>query len=109
MKNKTSLQLVIAALLCFGLIHSVVAQQPCQPPALPTAAVGQNIFNADQEMDLGDAVAEHVQRDYHVIDDPEVTAYLRSIGERLTRHLPPTNLRFQFFLIDLNDVNAFTL
>jgi len=60
-------------------------------------------------MHLGDAVAEHVQRDHRVISDEELTSHLRRIGERLTKHLPPTTLRFQFFLFDVNDVNAFTL
>lgn len=109
MKNKTYLQLFLVAVMCWAQAQPLAAQQHCQPPALPGSGAGQNIFSAEQEMDLGDAIAEHVQRDYRVIDDPEVTAYLRRIGERLTRHLPPTNLRFQFFLFDLNDVNAFTL
>ena len=60
-------------------------------------------------MHLGDAVAEHIQRDHRVISDEQLTSHLRKIGERLTKHLPPTALRFQFFLFDVNDVNAFTL
>lgn len=60
-------------------------------------------------MDLGDAVAQHIQHAHRVIDDEAVTAYLRRIGDRLIKHLPPTDLRFQFFLFDINDVNAFTL
>lgn len=50
-----------------------------------------------------------LQRDHAIIDDAEVTAYLKRIGERLTQHLPPTQLKFQFFVFDINDVNAFTL
>jgi len=60
-------------------------------------------------MDLGDAIAEHVQRDHRIVNDEELSSHLRRIGERLTKHLPPTSLRFQFFLFDVNDVNAFTL
>ena len=44
-----------------------------------------------------------------MIDDEQVSKYLRGIGERLIKNLPPTNLRFQFFLFDINDVNAFAL
>ena len=70
---------------------------------------GENIFNEQQEMDLGDAVAEHLQRNFQIVSDEEVTKYLRGIGERIIKNLPPTKLRFQFFLFDINDVNAFTL
>ncbi|MDQ5846152.1 MAG: M48 family metalloprotease, partial [Acidobacteriota bacterium] len=81
----------------------------CQAPLPATLSSSQNIFSEQQEMDLGDAVAEHLQRNHRVIDDEEVTGHLRRIGERLIKHLPPTSLRFQFFLFDVNDVNAFTL
>jgi WD40 repeat protein len=109
MKKDNGLQILIPVLLSGVLAAPLAAQQKCQLPALPSPTAGQNIFSESQEEDLGDAVAEHVQRDYRVIDDAEVTAYLRRIGERLTKQLPPTNLHFQFFLFDLNDANAFTL
>lgn len=109
MKAQNSLPCCVLLLsLCLTAVP-LAGQQPCQPPKLPIPLTGQNIFNESQEMDLGDAVAQHLQRDYRVIDDDEVTGYVRRIGERIIKHLPPTNLQFQFFLIELNDVNAFTL
>jgi WD40 repeat protein len=109
MKQKTLIQgCMLAVSVCFSAMH-LAGQQTCQLPKLPAQLSAQNIFNESQEMDLGDAVAQHLQNAHRVIDDEEVTAYLRRIGERLTKHLPPTNLRFQFFLFDINDVNAFTL
>jgi hypothetical protein len=84
------------------------AQQPCIPPT-PQASREPNIFTEEQEVDLGDAIAEQLQRNFRVFDDDEVTGYLRSIGERVVKHLPPTKLRFQFFLVDLSDANAFVL
>lgn len=109
MKARSPRQFLLLLLLC-GLVTSPLqAQQNCQPPALPVPITGENIFNEQQEMDLGDAVAEHLQRNYQIIVDEEVTKYLRGIGERIIKNLPPTNLRFQFFLFDINDVNAFTL
>jgi beta-barrel assembly-enhancing protease len=84
------------------------AQQPCRPPT-PQVSREPNIFTEEQESDLGDAIAEQVQRNFRVIDDDEVTAYLRRIGERIVKHLPPTKLRFQFFLVDLPEANAFVL
>ena len=100
----------LAALLVLTIIYPASAQQqPCSPPvALPTATE-PNIFTEEQEIYLGDAVAEHIQRSYKVIEDAELTAYLTSIGNRLTKHLPLNRLRFQFFLVDLPDANAFVI
>jgi predicted Zn-dependent protease len=67
-----------------------------------------NIFTEQQEVDLGDAAAEHIQGDFQVID-ADINDYLRQVGERIVKHIPPTHFRFQFFLVDLPDVNAFAL
>src|SRR5215475_13823515 len=98
-------------LLLPALIQASVtinAQQPCRPPT-PQLSREPNIFTEEQEGDLGDAIAEQIQRNFRVIDDDEVTGHLRRIGERVVKHLPPTRLRFQFFLVDLPEANAFVL
>lgn len=83
--------------------------QRCQPPVLRANAREQNIFNAQQEMDLGDAVAEHLQRSIRVIDEPQLTAYLQRIGDRVVKNLPDSGIKFRFFIIELPDANAFAL
>ena len=50
-----------------------------------------------------------IQRSFRVIDDEEITSYLNTIGQRIVKHLPPTNLRFKFMLVDIPDANAFVL
>lgn len=105
-----NLPLLFALLLILTLIYPTTAQQQQCAPPLPSASRSEpNIFTEEQEIYLGDAVAEYIQKDYKVIEDPEVTAYLTTIGERLTRHLPLNKLRFQFFLVDLPDANAFVI
>jgi WD40 repeat protein len=97
-------------LLVLITFHSVSAQQqPCTQPLTLPAATEPNIFSDEQEIILGDAVAEHIQKNYRVIEDPEITDSLTRIGQRLTKHLPINRLRFQFFLVDLPDANAFVL
>ena len=94
--------------LCL-LVTCVRAQQACpQPPALDRVT-GKNIFNDRQEVDLGDAMAENLSRDFALIDDPALTARLAELGTRLAMHLPPNQMQFRFFLIDLPEINAFSL
>src|ERR1700736_953454 len=87
----------------------VRTQTRCQAPALPASAREPNIFNSQQETDLGDAISEQLQRNFKVIYDDAVAAYLQQIGDRLLRQLPPTNLHFQFLLYDQPEANAFAL
>ncbi|HEV7683519.1 MAG TPA: M48 family metalloprotease [Pyrinomonadaceae bacterium] len=110
MHSRIQLHLFVALLLGSILAYSVAAQpQTCLPPVALPAPTEPNIFSEEQEIYLGDAIAEHIQKNYHVIEDVEVTAYLTRIGERLTKHLPLNRLHFQFFLVDLPDANAFVL
>ncbi len=109
MNLRCALRILLALLACSLAPYSLQAQQGCQPPpALATAGTTEaNIFSPQQEMDLGDAIAEHFHRSFRAIEDEEVTGYFQRIGERILKHVPPTNLRFQFFLFDQPVANAF--
>ncbi len=97
------------AVLLLFLTATSFGQQSCPAPnAVVTPAPG-NIFSDQQEMDLGDAFAEQFERDFHVIQDDSLNAYLQNLGEKLVRQMPPTSLRFRFRLVELPIVNAFTL
>jgi hypothetical protein len=58
------------ALLVFvflvGALMVSAQTRPCQPPALQAPPRGSNIFTEEQESDLGDAIAEHLQREVRV-------------------------------------------
>ena len=70
---------------------------------------GKNIFTDEQEIDLGAAMADSLAREFAGIDEPTLTAHLEELGARLAGYLPPNNLRFRFYLIELPEVNAFSL
>jgi hypothetical protein len=80
----------------------------CRAP-LPPPSREPNIFTPAQESDLGDAVAERFESSLRIIEDDALTANLRRIGNRLVAHLPPTELKIQFRLVDIPDANAFVL
>lgn len=85
-----------------------MAQVCPQPPALERVS-GKNIFNEQQEIDLGDVSADALAHEFALIDDPTLTPHLEELGGRLAQFLPPNHLKFRFYLIDLPEVNAFSL
>lgn len=84
MTNKY-LPTLFALLLILTIVSPSPAQQPCTAPSPGAAGNEPNIFSDEQEIHLGDAIAEYIQKDYKVIDDPEVTAYRRLCVEHLCR------------------------
>ena len=58
-------------------------------------------------MILGELNFQRMSGDTRFLQDEKLLAYVRQIGAKLVRHLPPTGLKFQFFIIDMPQTNAF--
>jgi WD40 repeat protein len=100
----------IAFLLIFTFTPPLLAQRNCPvPPAVQPVPHEIDMFSDQQEVDLGDAMAENIAGRTKVIEDENLNAYLRALGNRLVQQLPPTNMKFRFYLIDLPEVNAFSI
>ena len=89
-------------LICAGLALA----QTWWPPKPPR---GYNIFNDQQEYWLGEILADEQRLGAHVIQDAEATKYLETIGNRLVQESKVLMFRFQFFLFESKEPNAFAL
>ena len=105
MPKKTTFPLVL--LLCTIFACVAASAQDCKPPAITANSQNYNIFSPEQEMILGDLNYQRIAGEIRYIQDEKLLAYVRDIGERLARHMPSTGLKFQFFIIDLPEANAF--
>ncbi len=94
-------------LLSIAAMYRSASGQDCKPPAITANSQAYNIFSPEQEMILGDLNYQRMSGDSRFIQDEKLLAYVRRIGDRLIRHLPPTGLKFQFFIIDIPTANAF--
>lgn len=95
-------------MVCVGAVAAVAQDCPL-PTVLQPLPAGIDIFSDKQESDLGDAMAEQIGPRLRMIENDVLKDYLRSLGNRLVQHLPPTNLNFRFYLIDLPEPNAFSI
>jgi WD40 repeat protein len=105
LSRKTTYSLFL--LLCITLGCVAASAQDCKPPAITANSQNYNIFSPEQEMILGELNSQRMASETRYLQDEKLLAYVREIGERLVRHLPPTGLKFQFFIIDIPDANAF--
>jgi predicted Zn-dependent protease len=62
-----------------------------------------------QEKKLGDAEAKRVEQEMGLADAPELTAYLRAVGDRLAEHSPRQGVEYRFAIVDDAMINAFAL
>lgn len=100
---------IIFLLLAFAfpaLLFGEQAADPCAPPVFKIYKE-KNMFNAQQEIWLGEVLDEQAVKGYDRIEDPD--GYLQKLGERLVAQLPPTDRNYRFYIIDYPVVNAFSL
>jgi predicted Zn-dependent protease len=71
--------------------------------------VSQSEMSPLQERRIGESVMREIRADPSYADDPELTEYLNSLGNKLVAASPDSRQEFNFFLIRDPQVNAFAL
>ena len=61
------------------------------------------------EIQLGEETAVIVEQQLGVVDDPELTAYVEAVGQRVARQSPRRSVRYEFAIVDQEAPNAFAL
>lgn len=100
---------VPAGLAILLALFPTVYSQTCNTPEIVFNKNAGNIFTEQQEMYLGDAIAEKLESDFRVIEDGRVNAVVERITARIARHLPPTSLKFSVRVVDIPELNAFAI
>ena len=69
----------------------------------------QSELSPQQERRLGEQIMREIRRDPDYIDDPEISAYVQSVGQRLVAVSPDARQEFNFFVVRDKTINAFAL
>jgi predicted Zn-dependent protease len=69
-----------------------------------------NLLTTQDEIAIGKKLSEAIEKQEKILDDPELSAYISGIGQRLVQVCERKDVDYQFKLIDApNTVNAFAL
>src|SRR5712692_8510838 len=80
------------------------------PEAIGDRDVGKgvNFYSIEKEIAIGKGLAQDVERQAKVIDDPVIAEYVNRIGQNLVRN-SDAKVPFTIKVIDSEDINAFAL
>jgi predicted Zn-dependent protease len=80
------------------------------PDAIGDRDVGNgiNFYSLDKEIAMGKQLAQSVERDAKVIDDPIVAEYISRVGQNLVRN-SDAKVPFTIKVLDTEEINAFAL
>ena len=105
------------ALVCLlGVAAGVVSAQDTvrnkkdDPAQIGNRDVGKgiNLYSLEKEMALGKQLAEEVQRQAKIVEDPLISEYINRIGQNLVRN-SDARVPFTFQVIEGDSPNAFAL
>jgi predicted Zn-dependent protease len=80
------------------------------PDAIGNRKVGQgvNFYSLEKEIALGKQLAQEVERQAKVVDDPVIAEYVNRVGQNLVRN-SDAKVPFTIKVLDSEEVNAFAL
>jgi predicted Zn-dependent protease len=95
----------------FLLSFSLVADNKKKDPdEIGNRDVGKgiNFYSIEKEIALGKGLAQEVERQAKIIDDPVIAEYVNRVGQNLVRN-SDAKVPFTIKVVDSEDVNAFAL
>jgi beta-barrel assembly-enhancing protease len=70
---------------------------------------GFDLVSIDEEKQLGDKLAVEVEKQYKVVNDPEVQAYINRVGQRLLTGVRKVEFPYTFKVVEDKSINAFAI
>jgi len=102
----------VAILAAFGLFcaSAVGDDKKKDPEAIGDrdVAKGVNFYSLEKEIALGKQLAQEVERQAKIIDDPIIAEYVSRVGQNLVRN-SDAKVPFTIKVLDTEEVNAFAL
>lgn len=104
--------ILVTGLAVFGLIGNASAKdkKKSDPEEIGNRDVGKgvNFYSLEKEIALGKQLAQEVERQAKIIDDPVIAEYVNRVGQNLVRN-SDAKVPFTIKVLDTEEVNAFAL
>src|SRR5579871_1844273 len=110
MKRKWSASFSLLLVVALSTPPAIVADDKKDPDAIGNRDVGKgvNFYSLEKEIALGKQLANEVERQAKIINEPVIAEYVNRVGQNLVRN-SDAKVPFTIKVIDSEDVNAFAL
>jgi predicted Zn-dependent protease len=100
----------LAALFAISFSAPAADKKKKDPDEIGNRDVGKgvNLYSIDKEIALGKGLAQDVERQSKIIDEPVIAEYVNRLGQNLVRN-SDAKVPFTIKVIDTEDINAFAL
>src|SRR5690242_533975 len=110
MRRFSALSLALVVALTLVAPSSFAADKKKDPDEIGNRDVGKgvNFYSLEKEIALGKQLAQEVERQAKIIDDPVIAEYVNRVGQNLVRN-SDAKVPFTIKVLDSEEVNAFAL
>src|SRR5579871_6456841 len=110
MKRLPSILLAVLLGCSLSPVSGFAQNKKDDPDAIGNRDVGSgiNFYSLEKEIALGKQLAQEVERQSKVIDDPVIAEYVNRVGQNLVRN-SDAKVPFTIKVLDTEEVNAFAL
>lgn len=105
---KSRLHTAIFALL-LAAVATVAAAQNARNELPDIGTPADAVLNRGDEYNIGQMVVRGLRDQGQILEDPEVSDYLQSLGARIAAQTGDAGQSFQYFVVRDQDINAFAL
>jgi beta-barrel assembly-enhancing protease len=109
--RRTTAKLAGFGMLLVAFVPSTFAQsKEKDPDEIGNRDVGKgiNFYSIEKEIALGKQMAQEVERQARIVDDPVIAEYVNRVGQNLVRN-SDAKVPFTIKVIDSDEINAFAL
>lgn len=104
------MKVIATLLLSSALTLGAGSRALAEPEDLPDiGSPAQATLSQQDEYQIGRMIVRGLRDQDQILEDPEVSEYIRSIGGRLSSQANDGSQRFNFFVVKDNSINAFAL
>lgn len=98
------------ALMLFVTVAAVAKDKKKDPEEIGNRDVGKgvNFYSLEKEIALGKQLAQEVERQARIVDDPIIAEYVNRVGQNIVRN-SDAKVPFTIKVIDAEEINAFAL
>ena len=107
---KRLVSVLVASVLAVSVPLAVAKDKKKDPEEIGNRDVGKgvNLYSLEKEIGLGKQLAQEVERQAKIIDDPIIAEYVNRVGQNLVRN-SDAKVPFTIKVLDSEEVNAFAL
>ena len=110
MKRFPAVSVAFLAVFSFLPSNSFAGDKEKNPDEIGNRDVGKgvNFYSLEKEIALGKQLAQEVERQAKIVDDPVIAEYVNRVGQNLVRN-SDAKVPFTIKVLDSEEVNAFAL